>query len=74
MELIYLYIRKYGTVFSDEAFNFSSNYTAAFQNHQLTLWENKEAVKGYYGKNVNNVVLFLGQNGRENPPCWISWG
>ena len=63
MELIYLYIRKYGTVFSDEAFNFSSNYTAAFQNHQLTLWENKEAVKGYYGKNVNNVVLFLGQNG-----------
>ena len=54
MELIYLYIRKYGTVFSDEAFNFSSNYTAAFQNHQLTLWENKEAVKGYYGKNVNN--------------------
>ena len=28
MELIYLYVRKYGTIFQDQEFNFSSNFRA----------------------------------------------
>ncbi len=63
MELIYLYIRKYETIFTDEEFNFSSNYTASFQNGHLSVHKNEGAIKNYYGENVNNVVLFLGQNG-----------
>ncbi len=63
MELIYLYIRNYETVFKDEEFNFSSNYMAALKDGHLYVSENTETVKGYYGERVNSVVLFLGQNG-----------
>lgn len=63
MELIYLYVRKYENVFEDMEFNFSSNYVAAFKNNYLTVEENRNSVKQYYGENVNNVVLFLGKNG-----------
>jgi len=62
MELIYLYVRKYENVFEDMEFNFSSNYVAAFKNNYLTVEENRNSVKQYYGENVNNVVLFLGKN------------
>ena len=31
MELIYLYVRKYGTIFQDQEFNFSSNFRASFK-------------------------------------------
>ena len=63
MELIYLYIRKYENLFEDVGFNFSSNYVAEFKDNYLFLEKNKNAIKGYYGNNVNNVVMFLGQNG-----------
>lgn len=63
MELIYLYIRNYETIFKNEEFNFSSNYMASLKNDHLYVKENKETVKEYYGERVNSVVLFLGQNG-----------
>ena len=63
MELIYLYIRNYETIFKNEEFNFSSNYMASLKNDHLYVKENAETVKGYYGERVNSVVLFLGQNG-----------
>lgn len=63
MELIYLYIRKYENLFNDVGFNFSSNYVADFRDGQLTVRDNEDAIKGYYGQNINNVVMFLGKNG-----------
>lgn len=63
MELIYLYIRKYENLFEEQEFNFSSNFSAAFKEGKLMVEENKNALKHYYGENVNNVVWFLGQNG-----------
>lgn len=63
MELIYLYIRKYENIFEDEEFNFSSNYKAALKGRHLSVDKNEEALRGYYGQNVNNVVMFFGQNG-----------
>ncbi|NBH82150.1 hypothetical protein D7X88_04935 [bacterium C-53] len=63
MELIYLYIRNYESVFENEEFNFSSNYIAALKDRRLSVHKNEKAVNGYYGENVNNVVMFFGQNG-----------
>ena len=63
MELIYLYIKKYENIFEDKEFNFSSNYVASLKSNQLVVEENENAIKQYYGENVNNVVMFLGQNG-----------
>lgn len=63
MELIYLYIRKYGNIFRDEEFNFSSNYVATLKENHLTVEDNIRAIKNYYGENVNNVVMLLGKNG-----------
>ena len=63
MELIYLYIRKYEKIFENEEFNFSTNYKAVLKDRHLFVDKNEEAVKGFYGKNVDNVVMFLGQNG-----------
>lgn len=63
MELIYLYIRKYESIFQNEEFNFSSNFVASLKGRHLFISKNLTAVKGYYGKSVNNVVLMLGQNG-----------
>ena len=63
MELIYLYIRNYESVFENEEFNFSSNYIAALKDRHLSVQKNEKAVNGYYGENVNNVVMFFGQNG-----------
>lgn len=63
MELIYLYIKKYENIFENVEFNFSSNYVATLKNSQLVVRENKEAIKKYYGANVNSVVMFLGKNG-----------
>ena len=63
MELIYLYIRKYESIFEEKEFNFSSNYVALLKNKRLFIDKNMAAVKGYYGESVNNVVLMLGQNG-----------
>lgn len=63
MELIYLYIRNYGDIFKNVGFNFSSNYIASFKNNFLTIENNTNSVKGYYGDNVNNVVMLFGKNG-----------
>lgn len=63
MELIYLYIRKYENIFENIGFNFSSNYVADFKDNCLTIEENKNSIKQYYGENINNVVLFFGKNG-----------
>lgn len=63
MELLYLYVRKYGNLFEEQEFNFSSNYSVAFNEGKLTVGENKNAIKHYYGENINNVVMFFGQNG-----------
>ena len=63
MELVYLYIRKYENIFENVGFNFSSNYVATFKDNYLLVDENTNTIKQYYGENVNNVVMFLGQNG-----------
>ena len=63
VELIYLYIRKYEEIFENVEFNFSSNYMVTMKNNQLNIDKNVESIKNYYGDNVNNVVMFLGQNG-----------
>ena len=63
MELTYLYVRKYGTIFQDQEFNFSSNFRASFKERKLKIEENRDSIKNYYGDNVSSVTLFLGENG-----------
>ena len=63
MELTYLYVRKYGTIFQDQEFNFSSNFRASFKERKLKIEENRDSIKNCYGDNVSSVTLFLGENG-----------
>ena len=49
MELIYLYVRKYGTIFQNQEFNFSSNFRASFKERKLKIEENRDSIKNYYG-------------------------
>ena len=45
MELIYLYVRKYGTIFQDQEFNFFSNFRASFKERKLKIEENRDSIK-----------------------------
>ena len=63
MELIYLYIRKYGELFQDEEFNFSSNFKVSLKNNELIINKNEDKINNYYGDNVSNVSMFFGKNG-----------
>lgn len=63
MELLYLYIKEYDGLFENEQFNFSSKYIAELRNNELSINENHNSIKDYYGNNVSNVVMFLGKNG-----------
>lgn len=63
MELIYLYIRKYGELFQDEEFNFSSNFKVSLKNNELIINKNEDKINNYYGNNVSNVSMFFGKNG-----------
>lgn len=63
MELIYLYIRKYGELFKNEEFNFSPNYHITLKNNKLILEKEENIYSGYYGGNVKNITMFFGKNG-----------
>ena len=41
MELVYLYVRKYDELFSEQEFNFSQNYHVTLKNNELFLEETK---------------------------------
>ena len=63
MELIYMYVHKYGELFVDEEFNFSQNYHVTLKNNKLILKEKKKKFGDYYGNNVSNATMFYGKNG-----------
>ena len=63
MELIYLYVRKYDELFSEQEFNFSPNYHVTLKNNELFLEKTKNMFGDYYGNNVTNVSMFFGKNG-----------
>ena len=63
MELVYLYVRKYDELFSEQEFNFSLNYHVTLKNNELILEETKNIFGDYYGDNVTNVTMFFGKNG-----------
>ena len=63
MELVYLYVRKYDELFSEQEFNFSQNYHVTLKNNELFLEETKNIFGDYYGDNVTNVTMFFGKNG-----------
>lgn len=63
MELIYLYVRKYDELFSEQEFNFSPNYHVTLKNNELFLEKTKNIFGDYYGDNVTNVTMLFGKNG-----------
>ncbi len=63
MELIYLYVRKYNELFSEQEFNFSPNYHVTLKNNELFLEKTKNMFGDYYGNNVTNVTMLFGKNG-----------
>ena len=67
MELIYLYVRKYDELFSEQEFNFSPNYHATLKNNELFLEKTKNMFGDYYGNNITNVSMFFGKNGSGKP-------
>lgn len=68
MELIYLYIDKFGDNIRKQGINFSPNFNVKIENNMLMVDDLREKNKGefqkkIYPENIENITLLLGKNG-----------
>lgn len=68
MELIYLYIDKFGGSIRKQGINFSPNFNVKIENNMLMVDDLREKNKGefqkkIYPENIENITLLLGKNG-----------
>ncbi|MBI6082770.1 ATP-binding protein [Clostridium perfringens] len=68
MELIYLYIDKFGDNIRKQGINFSPNFNVRIENNRLIVDDLREKSKGkfqkkIYPENIENITLLLGKNG-----------
>ena len=49
MQLVYLYIEKYKNI-ENQGFNFSSQYKCEYKNEVLSVVENSEYIKNFFGR------------------------
>ena len=63
MELLFLYIKNYHNILTEQQFNFSNNFQVSFSDGNLNIEKKENLLEDYYGKNISNITLFLGKNG-----------
>lgn len=63
MELIYLYIKKYGDFIENQGFSFSNKFEVKMENNCLLVNKKQDYLKDFYGKKITNISVLVGQNG-----------
>ncbi len=63
MELIYLYIKKFGDFIYEQEIQFSNDFEIFLKDQKLIINKKQNLFKNYYGKNVNNISVLVGKNG-----------
>lgn len=68
MELIYLYINKFGENIKNQGINFSPNFNVKIENNRLIVDDLRDKNRAHfqsiiYSKNIKNITLLLGKNG-----------
>lgn len=63
MELLFLYIKNYHNILTEQQFNFSNNFQVSYSDGNLNIEKKENLLEDYYGKNISNITLFLGKNG-----------
>lgn len=63
MELIYLYVKKYGDFIREQGFSFSNKFDVKMQNNCLIMSKKQDYLKDFYGQKINNISVLVGQNG-----------
>lgn len=63
MELIYLYIEKFGDFVQKQELPLSNNFDVKMQDKKLIVRKKHNHLKNFYGKKINNISVFVGKNG-----------
>lgn len=65
MKLLYVYIKRFGTIFEDQSFSFSDSYSVKYErnNMELIIHKEEKALTGFYGKCISDITAIVGKNG-----------
>ena len=63
MELIYVYIKRFGNFISDCGMQLSNNFEVTLKNRVLTVRKKMNYLESYYGSRIKNMSVFVGKNG-----------
>ena len=63
MELIYLYIEKYGGFISKQGLSLSNNFKVELRDKNLIVRKNKNILQNFYGDKITSISVFVGKNG-----------
>lgn len=63
MELIYLYIERFGDFICQQELVLSNNFDVSLKNKKLIVHKKENHLKDFYGKKIKNLTVLVGKNG-----------
>lgn len=63
MELIYLYIEKFGDFIYNQGIQLSNDFEVELQDKKLTINKRRNYLKNFYGSGIKNITVMVGKNG-----------
>ena len=63
MELIYLYIERFGDFICQQELVLSNNFDVSLKNKKLIVCKKENHLKDFYGKKIKNLTVLVGKNG-----------
>ena len=63
MELIYLYIERFGDYIYQQGLALSNNFEVNIQNKKLIVRKKGNYLKNFYGEKISNISVLVGKNG-----------
>ena len=63
MELLYVYIENYREILKNKEFNFGGEKLFSYENSKLSMRDNNNYCRDFFGTNINNITAIIGKNG-----------
>lgn len=63
MELIYLYIEKFGDYIYKQGIKLSNNFDVEIRDKKLTIVKKQNLLSNFYGSKIKNISVLVGKNG-----------